>query len=86
MLNPSKNNIANINNYSNILSYSLTNNCLVSIAYYDLQGRVIGKFVNKEQNAGSYSMNLPIMNYAKGTYFQVFKAGNYTKTGEVKVY
>jgi hypothetical protein len=75
-----RSNMPIINNYSNILSYNLTKTCFVSIAYYDLQGKVIGRFVNKEQNAGDYS--IPIMNYA-GTYLQVFKAGNYKKTDKI---
>ena len=83
MLNPSKNNIANINNYSNMLNYNLEKSCFVSIAYYDLQGRIIGKFENKNQDIGIYSMSLPISGYAKGTYFQVIKAGDYTEANKV---
>jgi hypothetical protein len=58
----------------NSISYELSEQCFVSVNYYDLKGRVIGSFINRIQGEGVYSLSLPM---GTGIYVQDFKAGKF---------
>jgi hypothetical protein len=69
----------NFKGLSEVLQYSLPIQCYVSLKYYDIKGRLVGSLLNRVQNPGIYSFNFPISTWSKGTYIQVFKAGNFVK-------
>jgi len=68
-----------------VLRYTLPQKCFVSLKYYDVSGREIASFVNKTQNPGYYSLSLPLSILAKGTYIQLFKAGNFIREDRVAI-
>ncbi|MDD5530516.1 MAG: T9SS type A sorting domain-containing protein [bacterium] len=55
-------NIPTLNNYPNpftkgtLIQYSLSNNTKVTLAVYDIQGRVVRTLINKMETAGNYSV------------------------------
>jgi hypothetical protein len=71
------------NGYGNVLRYALPFQCYVSLKYYDMRGRVVASFVNQTRNAGYYSLPIPISQWARGMYIQVFEAGNFIRKGPV---
>jgi hypothetical protein len=70
---------------SKMLRYSLPQQCLVSLKYYDIKGRCVASLVNRVQGAGDYSLVLPVSKWAHGTYIQVFKAGSFEKKERISV-
>lgn len=62
-----------------ILHYALPTPCIVNLEYYDIKGRLVAVLVNKRQISGLYTLQLPIMMWAKGVYIQFFKAGTFEK-------
>jgi hypothetical protein len=65
------------------IRYSLPQQCFVSLKYYNLQGRLIGTYINRTQGAGYYA--LPMMISVRGIYVQVFEAGTFTKKEKIVV-
>lgn len=62
-----------------ILRYSLPEQCRVILRYYNVSGRLIISLINRVQNAGYYSISIPMSWWAKGTYVQEFQAGNFVR-------
>jgi YVTN family beta-propeller protein len=61
---------------SGTLRYFLPISSQVNVKYYDLKGGMIASFINEFQTAGDHSFRVPTSSWAKGTYLQVFEAGN----------
>ena len=67
------------------IKYELPNETLVNITIYDVMGRKINALVNKEQSAGSYSLQWDATNSVgeavpAGMYIYTIQAGKYTST------
>ena len=56
------------------INYSVPERTHVLIKVYDTLGREVAILVNKEQNAGSYSINFNASNISSGVYFYSIKA------------
>jgi len=67
-------------NPTTAISYQLSTNSHVTLKLYDVLGREVATLVDKEQNAGRYSVELSADKYqlASGVYFYRITAGNYT--------
>jgi hypothetical protein len=67
------------------LPNTLPRQCLVSLKYYDVRGRLVASFVNQAQGPGYYALPLPLSAWSRGTYVQVFSAGSFIKNDRVVV-
>ncbi|MCL5028202.1 MAG: family 10 glycosylhydrolase [Bacteroidetes bacterium] len=65
-----------------VLSYQLSANSQVTLIVYDMLGREVATLVNKEQQAGRYTVQLSVDNYhlASGIYFYQLRAGDFIDT------
>jgi hypothetical protein len=70
---------------SNGFQYTIPVRCQVSLLFFDVRGRMISVSVDGNQNAGVYSLHLPVATWPKGTYVQVFKAGSFVKIDKISV-
>lgn len=68
-----------------VLRYALPEQCRVSAACYDLRGRLVYSYVNKNQGPGSHALSIPAASWPHGAYCMVFKAGNFIRMGKVVV-
>ncbi|MDD2889138.1 MAG: right-handed parallel beta-helix repeat-containing protein [bacterium] len=59
-----------------IISYSILFNTKVSLQIYDIGGRKMKSFINKEQKAGNYNIIFNTKDVTAGVYFVVLKTGN----------
>jgi hypothetical protein len=73
------------NGSSRSLRYTLPRKSFVSLKYFDVQGKQVASFISQTQNAGFYSLPLPLDTWARGIYIQVFMAGNFVKKDRVVV-
>ena len=78
---PLKGNLFAISGTSEILRYTVPVAVHVSIKYYDLEGRLMASFVNRDQAAGTYSLAKPSL--PKGFYVRDFRAGSFTQRDRV---
>lgn len=62
---------------SGMLRYALPQQCFVSVQFFDLSGKQIASMVNRVQDAGYYTADIPVATWAKGSYVQIFRAGSY---------
>jgi hypothetical protein len=69
---PVKQQLISITN--NIIYYTLSEQSRTLIALYDIKGRFVKMFVNRMQQAGSYSVTIP-HDVSPGIYTVAFKAG-----------
>jgi hypothetical protein len=79
----SKGNVVSISSAAGVLRYILPVASIVSIKYYDLQGRLLASFVNQSEAAGIYSMAMPSL--PKGFYVRDFRAGSFAQKDRVTV-
>jgi hypothetical protein len=68
-----------------VLRYALREQCRVSVACYDLRGRLVYSYVNKSQGPGSYALPIPAASWPHGAYCMVFRAGNFERKEKVMV-
>ncbi|MCK4524247.1 T9SS type A sorting domain-containing protein, partial [candidate division WOR-3 bacterium] len=59
------------------IRYSLPVKQFVSISLYDITGRNIAMPINEICNAGIYSFSMNNLSFVSGTYFVIYKAGNF---------
>jgi ligand-binding sensor domain-containing protein len=78
-----KNNVFGISGNSMVLRYSLPVASHVSIKYHDLAGRLLASFVDRDQEAGTYSMALPSL--PNGFYVRDFRAGSFTQKDKIRM-
>jgi len=62
------------------IEYSIPQRCSVEITIYDILGREISSFFEKEKSIGHYNIKFNASNLASGVYFYRMKAGNYIET------
>ncbi len=67
---------ASISSSQGLVRYTVPIQGIVSIKYYDLQGRLLASFVNRVQSAGTYSVVMPAM--PKGFFIRDFRVGDFT--------
>jgi hypothetical protein len=67
-------------NPTTIINYSVPKSCLVTIKIYDVMGKAIETLVNKEKNAGNYSVEFKGSQLASGIYFYRMQAGDFIST------
>ncbi len=53
---------------------------IISLKIYDILGKEIKTLVNEQLQPGKYEITFDGRNFASGTYFYKFSAGNYTET------
>ena len=71
--------------FSRTVRYSLSEQCRVSVTYYDVKGRPVFSYVNKLQGPGRYSLTFPGFALGHGAYLCVFEAGTFVKKEKVLV-
>jgi len=62
------------------IKYDLAREGAVSIAVYDLRGRLLTELVNTVQPAGSYRLQWDAGSYASGVYWLRFVGPDYSKS------
>ena len=62
------------------ITYSIPHAGDVKLTVFDLLGRQVAVLVNKDQNAGNYSIDFTASNYASGLYFYQLVSGNKVMT------
>jgi len=69
-------------NPSTVIHYQIPKLSNVSLKVFDILGREIATLVNKEQQAGNYSVDFSMKNYhlSSGIYFYRLSAGNFIQT------
>jgi hypothetical protein len=69
-------------NPSTVINYQIPKFSNVSLKVFDILGREVTTLVNKEQQAGNYSVDFSVINYhlSSGIYFYRLSAGNFTQT------
>jgi hypothetical protein len=66
-------------NPSTRIEYSIPANAFVIIEIYDVYGREIEKLINKEQEAGRYSITWEPKNIPSGIYYYKIQSGKYSE-------
>ena len=66
-------------NPTTAISYQLSVFSHVTLKVYDVLGRVVATLVNKEQQAGKYSVNFNGSNLASGIYYYRISAGDFSE-------
>ncbi len=64
-------------NPSTQISYTVPNNEFVTLKVYDITGRLIRTLVNKNQIAGTYTVNFNASSISSGVYFYELKSGSF---------
>lgn len=67
-------------NPSTKIQYVVSSMSYVVLKVYDILGREVATLANEEKSAGSYEVQFNASNLPSGTYFYVFRAGNYAET------
>ncbi len=70
-------------NATTTLSYSLPKSGFVELKLFDLTGREISSFVQRNQTAGTYRLQIDGSRLASGTYFVRLQAGAFSKTQKI---
>ncbi len=70
-------------NPSTIISYSLSQSGKVVLKVFNSIGEEVAELVNKEMNAGNYSVKFDATNLSSGIYFYRISAGNFVKTNKM---
>ena len=80
------NNFDLLQNYPNpfnpttVINYQVPKSGLITLKVYDILGREAATLVNKEQEAGRYSIKLSADNLSSGIYFYQLRAGSFIQT------
>ncbi|MBK8550942.1 MAG: T9SS type A sorting domain-containing protein [Ignavibacteria bacterium] len=64
-------------NPNTVISYSVTENRLVTLKVYDAYGREIRTLVNEKQNPGTYEVEFTGNNLSSGVYFYKLTSGDF---------
>jgi len=67
------------------ISYQLASNSFVSLIIYDLLGKEIKTLVNKNKEAGNYTVDFDATNLPSGIYFYKLTAGKFSETKKMTV-
>ncbi|KAA3613575.1 MAG: T9SS C-terminal target domain-containing protein [Calditrichaeota bacterium] len=62
------------------INYNLANASDVEITIFDIQGRRVKTLIDKNQNAGNYTVKFNATDLSSGTYFYTFRAGSFVQT------
>jgi len=67
-------------NPATIIKYDIKERAFVELKIYDILGREVVVLMNKEQNAGSYDVELNAASLPSGIYFYRLQAGTFVET------
>ncbi len=67
-------------NPATIIKYDIKERAFVELKIYDILGREVVVLMNKEQNAGSYEVELNAAELSSGVYFYRLRAGSFVET------
>jgi len=73
-------NFPNPFNPTTTIKYDIKERAFVGLKIYDILGREAVVLINKEQNAGSYEVELNATELPSGVYFYQLRAGSFIKT------
>lgn len=62
------------------IRFDLKEKANVMLEIYDINGKEISTLVNRELNAGSYSVDFDASSFSSGVFFYVFRTNNYIET------
>ena len=66
------------------IAYSLDTEILLSIELVNLLGQKIKTVLSKQnQQAGTYTLQIPVSDFSTGTYFLIISSANQTKTEKI---
>ncbi len=65
-------------NPSTTISYRIPEAAAVTMRIFDVTGTEVATIVNTKQDAGSYTVNFDMTNFASGMYIYKIEAGNYS--------
>jgi pectin methylesterase-like acyl-CoA thioesterase len=65
---------------SSVISYSIAQDCQVTLTVTNTLGRKIATLVNALKSAGAYSINVNEAMFPTGIYFYTLQAGNFSQT------
>jgi hypothetical protein len=74
-----------MNNKAGLIHFALPTQCHVSLNYYDFKGRLVASFINTTKDAGYYSLSIPVSLWSRGSYIQVFKAGEIVRKDRITI-
>lgn len=75
-----KQNFPNPFNPSTKIQYSIAEPGFVSVKVFDILGRQIANLVNKQQSAGSYTVDFDAQNLSAGVYLYKIESGSFSAT------
>jgi len=67
------------------IAYTIADNTDVSLAMYDLHGRLVRVLVNGKKEAGSYTINVNTASLSKGVYYYTMRTPHFTATKKLVV-
>jgi hypothetical protein len=67
------------------INYALPEQSQVTLEVYDVLGRRVATLVNREKEAGEYSVRLDAADLSSGNYFYRMRAGDFTQTRRLVV-
>jgi hypothetical protein len=70
-------------NPSTVITYSIPEASTVTLAVYNVLGKLITTLVNEKQEAGSYSVNFNAAELSNGIYFYRMQTGNFVRTNKM---
>ncbi|MFI5144082.1 MAG: T9SS type A sorting domain-containing protein [Ignavibacteria bacterium] len=79
------------NNYPNPfnpvtrISFGIPKEANTKLVIYDITGREVSELINKELNAGNYTINWNAANYSSGIYFYKLESGDFVRTKKMVV-
>lgn len=62
------------------ISYSIPKDGFVKLSVYNISGQLVKELVNRNQQAGNYSVDFDGSNLASGVYFYTLKSGSFVET------
>ncbi|MFQ5627130.1 MAG: T9SS type A sorting domain-containing protein, partial [bacterium] len=72
-------------NPTTTISYSIAQLDFVKLKIYDLLGREVRTLVDKNQEAGTYTINLDASRLASGVYFYKLQTKNFVETKKMSL-
>jgi hypothetical protein len=62
------------------IDFAIPRNELVELKVYDMLGREVATLIDKQMNAGTYSVNFDATRLSSGVYFYTLRSGGFSET------
>lgn len=72
-------------NPTTVISYQIPVSSIVNLKIFDVLGREVARLINKEQEAGSYTVQFDATNLSSGLYFYQLRSGNFVSVKKMIV-